>query len=185
MHCVPRQQSAFTAWQATMASFLVSHFTHPSLLPDPTQTARETHFCQTAQQLLGIASTQLRVQLAAGGDPTYAFNVKMVGEEVMGTSGSFRHFLWQVITELQSSRLQLLMPCPSSAAGVNKVWYLLPASFVMSPPTSVNFHLSYSMHTGASYHTSHGSSLTHTPPFTFYVVPVTFHPYTLHHTVIY
>ena len=91
------------------------------LLADPTQTARETHFCQTAHQLLGIPSTQLRVQLAAGGDPTYTFNVKMTGEEVMGTSGSFRHFLWQVIRELQSSRLQLLMPCPSSAAGVNKV----------------------------------------------------------------
>ena len=121
VHCVPQWQSACTAWQATIVSFLVSHITLPSLLSDPTQTARETHFCQTAQQLLGIASTQLRVQLAAGGDPTYAFNVKMVGEEVMGTSGSFRHFLWQVITELQSNRLQLLMPCPSSAAGVNKV----------------------------------------------------------------
>ena len=39
----------------------------------------------------------------------------------MGTSGSFRHFLWQVIKELHSTRLQILMSCPSSAAGVNKV----------------------------------------------------------------
>ena len=85
----------------------------------------ETHFGQTAQQLMTISSKQLRVQLAAGGDPTYAFNVKMVGEDVMGTSGSFRHFLWQAIHELHSTKLQILMSCPSSAAGINKVGYAL------------------------------------------------------------
>ena len=35
--------------------------------------------------------------------------------------GSFRHFLWQVVRELQSSVLPILIPCPSGAAGVNKV----------------------------------------------------------------
>ena len=35
--------------------------------------------------------------------------------------GSFRHFLWQVVRELQSAVLPILIPCPSGAAGVNKV----------------------------------------------------------------
>lgn len=35
--------------------------------------------------------------------------------------GSFRHFLWQVCKELQSSVLSLLLPCPSAAANRNKV----------------------------------------------------------------
>lgn len=39
--------------------------------------------------------------------------------------GSFRHFLWQVVRELQSSVLPLLLPCPSSAVGVNHGKYIL------------------------------------------------------------
>ena len=35
--------------------------------------------------------------------------------------GSFRHFLWQVCRELQSSSLSLLLLCPSSAVNKNKV----------------------------------------------------------------
>lgn len=35
--------------------------------------------------------------------------------------GSFRHFLWQVCKELQSSSLSLLLLCPSSAVNKNKV----------------------------------------------------------------
>lgn len=37
------------------------------------------------------------------------------------TGGSFRHFLWQVCKELQSSSLSLLLLCPSSAVNKNKV----------------------------------------------------------------
>ena len=33
-----------------------------------------------------VPSPQLCVPLASGGDPTYAFNVKLSGEEVHGTS---------------------------------------------------------------------------------------------------
>ncbi len=36
--------------------------------------------------MLTIPSPQLCVSLASGGDPTYAFNVKLAGEEVHGTS---------------------------------------------------------------------------------------------------
>ena len=39
--------------------------------------------------------------------------------------GSFRHFLWQVVRELQSSVLPILLPCPSGATGVNHGRYIL------------------------------------------------------------
>ena len=48
--------------------------------------AVETQFCKAAQQMLAVPSPQLCVPLASGGDPTYAFNVKLSGEEVHGTS---------------------------------------------------------------------------------------------------
>lgn len=61
----------------------------PLLLPPGLpSSAVSTHFCQAASQLLTVPSPQLCVPLASGGDPTYAFNVKMTGEEVHGTSES-------------------------------------------------------------------------------------------------
>lgn len=39
--------------------------------------------------------------------------------------GSFRHFLWQVVRELQSPLLPVLIQCPSSAAGINKGKHIL------------------------------------------------------------
>ncbi len=45
-----------------------------------------THYCQAAEQLSSVPSAQLCIPLASGGDPTYAFNVKLSGEEVHGTS---------------------------------------------------------------------------------------------------
>jgi hypothetical protein len=84
-----------------------------------------TQFCQAARQMLSVPSPQLCVPLACGGDPTYAFNVKLAGEEVHGTSGSFRHFLWQVVRELQSPLLPILVQCPSSSAGINKGKHIL------------------------------------------------------------
>ena len=124
-------------------------------------SAMTTQFCQAARQMLSIPSPQLCVSLASGGDPTYAFNVKLAGEEVHGTSmfisfrvywymyisylsvhvnsitcffrffflscqgGSFRHFLWQVVRELQSPLLPLLSLCPSHSAGINKGKHIL------------------------------------------------------------
>uniref|UniRef100_A0A8D3DKM7 HECT domain-containing protein n=1 Tax=Scophthalmus maximus TaxID=52904 RepID=A0A8D3DKM7_SCOMX len=89
------------------------------------RSSENTYFCQAARQLSCIPSSQLCVKLASGGDPTYAFNIRFTGEEVHGTSGSFRHFLWQVCKELQSSALSLLLPCPSAAANRNKGKYIL------------------------------------------------------------
>ncbi|KAJ7309830.1 hypothetical protein JRQ81_007901 [Phrynocephalus forsythii] len=87
-----------------------------------------SYFCQAARQLACIPSSQLCVKLASGGDPTYAFNIRFTGEEVHGTSGSFRHFLWQVCKELQSSLLSLLLLCPSSAVNKNKGKFILTPS---------------------------------------------------------
>uniref|UniRef100_K7F6L4 HECT domain E3 ubiquitin protein ligase 4 n=1 Tax=Pelodiscus sinensis TaxID=13735 RepID=K7F6L4_PELSI len=84
------------------------------------RSSENSYFCQAARQLACVPSSQLCVKLASGGDPTYAFNIRFTGEEVHGTSGSFRHFLWQVCKELQSSSLSLLLLCPSSAVNKNK-----------------------------------------------------------------
>ncbi|XP_062371736.1 probable E3 ubiquitin-protein ligase HECTD4 isoform X2 [Sardina pilchardus] len=89
------------------------------------RSPENTYFCQAARQLASVPSSQLCVKLASGGDPTYAFNIRFTGEEVHGTSGSFRHFLWQVCKELQSSALSLLLPCPSAAANRNKGKFIL------------------------------------------------------------
>ncbi|XP_014675681.1 PREDICTED: LOW QUALITY PROTEIN: probable E3 ubiquitin-protein ligase HECTD4 [Priapulus caudatus] len=84
-----------------------------------------TQFAQAMRQLGSVPSSQLCVRLASGGDPVYAFNVRYTGEEVHGTSGSFRHFLSQVTRELHSPLLSLLLPCPSGAVGRNKGMYVL------------------------------------------------------------
>ncbi|TRY90504.1 hypothetical protein DNTS_002641, partial [Danionella cerebrum] len=96
-----------------------------SLVSGELRAAENTYFCQAARQLSCVPSSQLCVRIASGGDPTYAFNIRFTGEEVHGTSGSFRHFLWQVCKELQSSALSLLLPCPSAAANRNKGKFIL------------------------------------------------------------
>ena len=45
-----------------------------------------SYLCLSLSQLSTISSSQLCVRLASGGDPTYAFNVRLTGEEVHGTS---------------------------------------------------------------------------------------------------
>ena len=50
------------------------------------ESAIQSMYCQAYRQLSEVASSQLCVRLACGGDPTYSFNVKFTGEEVHGTS---------------------------------------------------------------------------------------------------
>ncbi|XP_053376532.1 probable E3 ubiquitin-protein ligase HECTD4 [Mercenaria mercenaria] len=90
----------------------------PEITLDPLEDIGEeqensvnTTYCQAYRQLSQIPSSQLCVRLACGGDPTYSFNVKFTGEEVHGTSGSFRHFLWKVAREIQDPILNILVPC--------------------------------------------------------------------------
>ncbi|XP_071946536.1 probable E3 ubiquitin-protein ligase HECTD4 isoform X2 [Antedon mediterranea] len=92
-----------------------------------------TQFCQAARQLSTVPSSKLCVKIASGGDPTYAFNVRLTGEEVHGNSGSFRHFLDQVTKELLSPSLGLLMPCPSSSVGKNVGKYMLRPGLLTYP----------------------------------------------------
>ncbi|XP_061115937.1 probable E3 ubiquitin-protein ligase HECTD4 isoform X3 [Conger conger] len=104
------------------------------------RSSENTYLCQAARQLSCVPSSQLCVKLASGGDPTYAFNIRFTGEEVHGTSGSFRHFLWQVCKELQSSALSLLLPCPSAAANRNKGKYILtPCPITYAEEQLLNF----------------------------------------------
>ncbi|XP_022104608.1 probable E3 ubiquitin-protein ligase HECTD4 isoform X2 [Acanthaster planci] len=97
------------------------------------QDCLATQFCQAARQLSIVPSSKLCVKIASGGDPTYAFNVRLTGEEVHGTSGSFRHFLGQVTRELQNSTLGLLVLCPSAGTGRNKGRYLLRPGAITFP----------------------------------------------------
>eukprot|EP00800_Vazella_pourtalesii_P003218 TRINITY_DN1323_c0_g1_i3.p1 TRINITY_DN1323_c0_g1~~TRINITY_DN1323_c0_g1_i3.p1 ORF type:complete len:2260 (+),score=553.45 TRINITY_DN1323_c0_g1_i3:560-6781(+) len=83
-----------------------------------------TEFYQGVQQLSRTPSPQLCVDLRQiGGEPTYAFDVRMPG--VHGNAGSFRHFIWRIIVEIKSSILPLFVPCPSAAAGFHKDRFIL------------------------------------------------------------
>ncbi|XP_055995500.1 probable E3 ubiquitin-protein ligase HECTD4 isoform X2 [Ostrea edulis] len=93
----------------------------PEITLDPLETilreeknSQATWLCQAYRQLVTIPSRQFCVRLASGGDPTYAFNVRLTGEEVHGTSGSFRQFLWQAAKEISGPLLRLLIPCNNS-----------------------------------------------------------------------
>lgn len=59
---------------------------------------------------------------------------------LFAVGGSFRHFLWQVVRELQSSVLPLLLPCPSSSVGINHGKYVLaPAPITYSEEKLLQF----------------------------------------------
>ncbi|KAL5256674.1 hypothetical protein ACHWQZ_G011808 [Mnemiopsis leidyi] len=112
----------------------------PEIIFDPltfvhqTERALENTITMLAkQQLSRTPSSEMCVKLAAGGDPIFPFNVKLTGENVAGTSGSFRYFMWLVAQELQSSSLPVLIECPSASAGENKGKYLLA-------PKNIDYH---------------------------------------------
>ena len=77
------------------------------------------------KQLARCPSQELCVRLASGGDPVFSFNVKLTGETVQGTSGSFRYFMWLVAQELQTASFPVLIECPSASANENKGRFLL------------------------------------------------------------
>ncbi|XP_068681108.1 probable E3 ubiquitin-protein ligase HECTD4 isoform X3 [Montipora foliosa] len=84
-------------------------------------------FSQAASHILNVSSSGLRVKVATGGDPVFPLKVHLRGEQVLGSGGSFRHFMWLMARELQGSHVGLLVPCPSSAANKNK------GKFIMKP----------------------------------------------------
>ena len=84
-------------------------------------------FSQSLAQLAEVQSSQLNVALATGGDPQYPVNIKMVGEEVLGNSGSFRQFISSMVTQLESSTLNLLVPYKGTGAFSGR-YFLKPGS---------------------------------------------------------
>ena len=89
----------------------------PEISLDPVEEIGNTNhdvcftlFSQALNQLSEIQSSQMNVTVAFGGDPQYPFNIKMQGEEVLGNSGSFRHFMSSMVEQLQSSTINLLVP---------------------------------------------------------------------------
>lgn len=104
----------------------------PEIILDPLeiigtdmQDVTSTQFCQAMRQLSEVSSTQFCVRLASGGDPTFSFNVRHIGEEVLGTSGSFRHFVSQFSKELHDLVLGQLLLCPNDAVDINQGKYVL------------------------------------------------------------
>ena len=80
-------QATFLIWWCTYIAVYIPYMAISLFLPAGlASTPLATQFCQAAQQMLSVPSPQLCVPLASGGDPTYAFNVKLAGEEVHGTS---------------------------------------------------------------------------------------------------
>ena len=89
----------------------------PEIILDPLEEIGNLHhdvcdtlFSQALNQLAEVQSSQLNVSLAFGGDPQYPFNIKMLGDEVLGNSGSFRQFMSSIVCQLQSSTVNLLVP---------------------------------------------------------------------------
>ncbi|PFX24720.1 putative E3 ubiquitin-protein ligase HECTD4 [Stylophora pistillata] len=82
-------------------------------------------FCQAAHNITAIPSSGLRVKVATGGDPVFPLKVVLQGEQVLGSGGSFRHFMWLMARELQGTHVGLLVPCPSTAANKNKGKFIL------------------------------------------------------------
>ncbi|QQP52771.1 Uncharacterized protein FKW44_005018, partial [Caligus rogercresseyi] len=74
------------------------------------ESSEETWFVQAMNQLQDVDSRQFCVNFATGGDPELPLVVKMEGEEVLGNSGSFRHFLSRSTQELLSGSIPLFVP---------------------------------------------------------------------------
>ncbi len=84
-----------------------------------------SQFVQVMHQVDAIDPALMRVKLARGGDPTFPLNVRLSGESVQGTSGSFREFVIRMVHELVSPTIGLLQECPSVAVGRFNGRYLL------------------------------------------------------------
>lgn len=70
----------------------------------------QTWFCQSMEKLRHFHSRDLLVNVAWGGDPKYPLKIRLVGDDVHGNSGSFRHFVSTVAQELTSSAMPILVP---------------------------------------------------------------------------
>ena len=94
-----------------------------------------------AMHMLDLSNTwDLRVKQAEGGDPLFPLIIRFTGENVQGTSGSFRDFMLRMAHELQSDALPLLMEAPSAAYGVSVgKWLLRPGRPTFQEQTMLEF----------------------------------------------
>ncbi|CAL8117604.1 unnamed protein product [Orchesella dallaii] len=106
----------------------------PEVMLDPVssignqdESAFKNQLSHVIQQMSTITSAFYCVPQAQGADPALPISVKFQGEEVLGLSGSFRHFLLNAAKELQSDTVKLLCRCPSADAGKHK------DSFIITP----------------------------------------------------
>ncbi len=91
------------------------------------ETEFKNQLSQVIQQMSTITTAFYCVPPAQGADPALPVSVKFQGEEVLGLSGSFRHFLLSAAKELQNETVKLFCRCPSADAGRNK------DSFIITP----------------------------------------------------
>jgi len=84
-------------------------------------TLASTQFMQSLLQMDTVDPVALRVKLASGGDPIFPVVVRFTGEQVAGTSGSFRDFLGRMVSELRERKVPVFMECPSSSMSARNV----------------------------------------------------------------
>jgi E3 ubiquitin-protein ligase HECTD4 len=58
--------------------------------------------------------------MPSGGDLVFPITVRLLGESVAGSSGSFREFLARMATELHSGAVPVMTECASATLGQNK-----------------------------------------------------------------
>ena len=85
-----------------------------------------TWFYSSIQILSNVNSSNFCTRLPQSDDPQFPLNIKMIGEEVQGNSGSFRQFLNRITEELQGTILSLLMPYMGNGP-FKGLYQLLPA----------------------------------------------------------
>lgn len=107
----------------------------PEIIIDPVEEIGNTNedvcsslFCQALNQLSEVQSSSLNVSIASGGDPHYPFNIKMLGDEVHGNSGSFRHFLSAIVEQLHGPTLNLLVPYRGTGSYTGR-YFLKPGPY--------------------------------------------------------
>lgn len=80
----------------------------------------ETQFIQALHQMEDIDPKSLRVRMPSGGDLVFPITIRLLGESVAGSSGSFREFLARMATELHGGAIPIMKECASAGVGENR-----------------------------------------------------------------
>ena len=122
-------------WDLLNSSTKEDHADDVEIELDPVQQidGQSSWFLSAMTQIMsnGENSVKLWVPLARGGDPRFPFLVRLKGEHVQGTSGSFRDFMSRIANELQTY-LDLFFSYTGSDS-LYKGFYHLKTGFNISP----------------------------------------------------